>query len=298
MLTLPRHRRYGSSVIVQRPDFAWRENKRLAFYVALNIELFAFRKGIGSDFAFIKAPQTHRNYAWRDYGNRVGVWRIFRMFDMLGLPAAHNVNAWLYDACPQIFDRIRDRGDEIIGHGRTNSEHQRSYWEHDEAYLIGEATELIERHEHRRPTGWLGGGPESNVTPDLLKEQGYLYLMNWAADDQPIWMDTRAGKILAMPYPAEVNDAYAIAHRQQSAHEFADMIVDQFEQMLQQSQSGPPLVCGIALHTFIAGQPFRLRVIRTALQHCLNHPNRDAVWFTRPGEIARYCYSLPAGTLA
>jgi len=282
---------------VSRTDFSWPANKRLAFYVAINIELFAYRKGIGSDFAFIKARQTHRNYAWRDYGNRVGVWRIFKMLDELGLPAAHNVNAWLYGTCPQIFSRIRERGDEIVGHGRTNSEHQRNYWEYDEACLIREATEIIEKNEGSRPCGWLGGGPESFVTPDLLKEQGYLYLMNWAADDQPIWMNTRAGKILAMPYPAEVNDAYAIAHRQQGAREFADMIVDQFDQMLRQSISSPPLVCGIALHTFIAGQPFRLRPIRRALQHCLQHPDHDQVWFTRPGEIAHYCYSLLPGTI-
>ncbi|MBI3937364.1 MAG: polysaccharide deacetylase [Betaproteobacteria bacterium] len=294
---LPLHDRYGYSPIVARPDYSWPDGRRLAFYVVTNIEVFAFRKGIGSDFAFVKAPQTHRDFAWRDYGNRVGVWRIFRMLDALGLPAAHNANSLLYGSCPKIFERIRVRGDEIIGHGRANAEHQRNLlWEHDEACLIREATEAITAQEGRRPEGWLGPGPESSVSPDLLQEAGYRYLMNWAADDQPFWMDTRSGKILAMPYPAEVNDAYALAHRQQGAREFADMIVDQFDEMIRQCV-GRPLVCPIALHTFIAGQPFRLRPIRKALEHCLRHKHRDRVWFTRPGEITAYCCSLPPGVI-
>lgn len=294
---LPVHNRYQYSAIYDRPDYSWPGGSRLAFYIATNIEAFAFRKGVGSDFAFIKAPQTHRNFAWRDYGNRVGAWRIFRMLDALGLPAAHNVNSLLYDFCPEIFERIRARGDEIIGHGRTNAEHQRNLlWEYDEACLIREATEAITSHEGRRPEGWLGPGPESAVTPDLLKEAGYRYLMNWAADDQPFWMDTRGGKILSLPYPAEVNDAYAIAHRQQGAREFADMIVDQFDEMIRQCVDRP-LVCAVSLHTFIAGQPFRMRPIRKALQHCLQHQHRDRVWFTRPGEVATYCYALPPGII-
>lgn len=300
-LQLPAHKRYSYSPIDDRPDYSWPANKRLALYVATNIEIFAFRTGIGSDFAlkrgpFVKGPQTHRNYAWRDYGNRVGIWRLFRMFDQLKLPAAHNVNTWLYESHPQIFDKIRARGDEVIAHGRTNAEHQRTKWEHDEACLIREATELVVKHEGKAPRGWLGGGPESSATPDLLKEAGYQYLMNWAADDQPFWMNTRAGKILCMPYPAELNDAYALAHRQQAASDFGDMIVDQFEEMIRQCVDRP-LVFGISLHSFVAGQPFRTRVIRQALAHCLQHRNADRLWITRPGEIAQYCYSLPTGII-
>lgn len=300
-MQLPTHNRYAFSSIDDRPDYSWPGNKRLAFYMAVNIEIFAFRKGIGSDFAlkrgpFLKGTQTHRNYAWRDYGNRVGVWRIFKMLDQLRMPAAHLVNTWLYGAYPQIFERIRARNDEIVAHGRTNAEHQRNMWEHDEACLIREATELVVKHEGSAPAGWLGGGPESSVTPDLLKEAGYQYLMNWAADDQPFLMNTRSGKILCMPYPAEINDAYALIHRQQAARDFGDMIVDQFEEMIKQCVARP-LVFGISLHTFIAGQPFRIRPIRTAINHCLQHRQREQVWLTRPGDIARYCYSLPKGTL-
>ena len=150
-----------------------------------------------------KAPQTHRNYAWRDYGNRVGLWHYLDLLDEFGLPGAHNVNSAVLEHCPEIVERLNGRGDEYVGHGRTNSEHQEGLWEEDEARLIAESTEIVTRLSGKRPEGWLGPGiSESRVTPDLLKEAGYRYVMDWAIDDQPVWLRTRAGPILSVPYPA------------------------------------------------------------------------------------------------
>jgi hypothetical protein len=140
------------------------------------------------------------------------------------------------------------------------------------------------------------GALESNVTPDLLKEAGYTHLLDWPVDDQPIWMQTRAGPLLSVPYPMELNDAGGQVWRDHSAREFADMIVDQFEEMLEQSDKAP-LVFALALHGFIVGQPFRLRPLRQAIKHCVGHKGRDRVWFTRAGEIATYCATLPKGTI-
>jgi allantoinase len=137
---------------------------------------------------------------------------------------------------------------------------------------------------------------ESNVTPDLLQEAGYRYLMDWPCDDQPFWMNTRNGRILSVPYPLEMSDGTAIARNAHSAHEFADMIVDHFEEMLDQSEKRP-LVCGIALHPFVIGHAFRLRLLRKALKHCLAHGRREQVWYTVPGQIAEYCYALPKHTV-
>jgi len=294
---LPHHGRYPYSSIDQRKDFSWPGGKRLAFYVCFNLEYFAFGGGMGSDVGLANPPPNHRSYAWRDYGNRVGLSRMLDLMDELGLPAAHNTNSFLYQAHPGMFDRIRARGDEIIGHGRTNAERQSGMWEEDEARLIAEATATLSREEGKPPGGWLGPWlAETDLTPDLLKEAGYRYLLDWASDDQPFWMRTRSGPILSVPYPIEINDSPAVVFRHHTAREFADMIVDQFEEMVEQCER-MPLVCPIALHTFVVGQPFRLRALRQALRHCMNHPLSDRVWFTRPGEIADYCYGLPAGTL-
>ena len=214
MLTLPKHNRYEYSIIGERNDYAWPGGKRLAFCLTTNIEVYAYRRGTGWDPAKKGEPQQQRNYSWRDYGNRVGIWRLFDLFEQLNLPAAHNINSLLYEYHPQICARIRKRGDEVVGHGRTNAERQGELWELDERRLIDDVTQEITRREGHPPTGWMGpAASESNVTPDLLKEAGYRYVMDWPADDQPFWLQTRAGPILSVPYPAELNDSAAIIHR-------------------------------------------------------------------------------------
>ena len=297
MLQLPGHPRYAYSPIVKRPDYSWPGGKRLAFYIALNIEHFAFGSGIGMDPHHRGGPQHTRNFAWRDYGNRIGNWRLFDILDELKLPATILLNSMVCQHYPEIVEKIKARGDDVVGHGRTNAEVLRGMWEHDEARAIRECTEEIERHVGVRPTGWMGPGAlESNVTPDLLKETGYTHLLDWPFDDQPIWMKTRAGPLLSVPYPMEINDAGTLVWRDHSGREFADMIVDQFEELLEQSER-QPLVFALALHGFIVGQPFRLRPLRQAIRHCVEHKGKDRVWITRAGEIAKYCSSLPAGII-
>ena len=149
---LQKHSRYAYSAITQRPDYSWPDGKRLAFWIATNIETFGFGEGVGPDPIMISAPQTHRNYAWRDYGNRVGVWRLFDLFDEMELPASCLVNSYLYTESPEIFDRIRARGDAILGHGRTNSEMQHGMSEEDERRLIDDATSTIKDREGRQPS--------------------------------------------------------------------------------------------------------------------------------------------------
>ncbi len=185
----------------------------------------------------------------------------------------------------------------MLGHGRTNAELLKPFWEHDESRVIEETTEIIEKYVGVKPTGWMGpAADESNVTPDLLKEAGYTHLLDWPVDDQPIWMKTRSGPLLSVPYPMELNDAGTLVHRDHTGREFADMIVDQFEELLEQSER-QTLVFALSLHGFIVGQPFRLRPLRQALKHCAQHKLKDRIWFTRAGEIAKYCYSLAPGII-
>jgi len=217
----------------ERKDYSWPGSRRLAFVITTNVEWFAFGAGLGHDPAKTGEPQTHRNYAWRDYGNRIGVWRLLELFDELKLPAAHNTNSLVYDYAPQVMAAIRQRGDEVVAHGRTNAENLRGLWQPDEERILREVTETITRHEGSPPEGWMGSGAyETSHTPDLLKELGYKYLMDWPMDDQPVWLKTRAGPILAMPYPIELNDSQHVVHRKQGAEEFCDMVVDQFDDML------------------------------------------------------------------
>lgn len=295
MSGLPTHGRYAYRGIKDRPLYDWPNGKRLAVYIGLNLEHFAFGEGLGAELAPGGPQPDVLNFAWRDYGNRVGVWRLFDVFEELNLPVSLLINSSLYDYCPEVIAAFRRRGDEIVGHGRTNSERQGILDEAVERRLIGETTDAIAKHEGAPPAGWLGPWiSESRLTPDLLAEQGYSYLLDWCMDDQPIWFKTRRGRILAVPYPQEANDIPAIVGRKMGADAFADLIVDNFDEMLDQSRSGP-LVMGIGLHPYIVGQPYRLRHLRRALAHIADRA--ADVWLARSGDIARHCLALPPGVV-
>jgi allantoinase len=294
---LPHHGRFPYSAIVRRPDYSWPEGKRLALYIAINTEHFAFGTGLGHSISVEQPPPDARTFAWRDYGNRVGVWRLYELLDDLGLPACHLVNTAIFGHCPEVIEPILARGDEIIGHGRTNAERPGLLWEADEARLIAQVRDEIQERTGSAPGGWMGPWmSQSRVTPDLLQEAGFKYEMDWPADDQPFWMKTRNGRILSLPYSFEINDSPQVLVRHHTAEEFATMIIHQFEEMLRQSRK-QPLVLGIALHTMVVGQPYRLYALRKALEHIANHPRRDEVWFTRPREIHEHCASLPEGII-
>jgi peptidoglycan/xylan/chitin deacetylase (PgdA/CDA1 family) len=278
------HGRYDYSPIVARPSGVWPNGRGLAVYVALNLEHYAWGEGLVEDLVpGIPAPDVLNN-SWREYGNRVGAWRLLELMGSLSLPVTLLVNSELYAACPDLIAAFRGQGAEIASHGRTNSEHQAGLAETDERSLIQLVTRTIAEHEDRPPAGWLSPWiAETECTPDLLHEAGYHYLLDWCMDDQPVWMRTRQGRILSVPYPQELNDSAAIIGRRVGPHEFADMVIDQFDEMVEQSRA-QPLVMGIALHAMIVGQPFRLRALRRALQHIASQ--RERCWLTTAGGIA------------
>ncbi len=293
-MELKTHNRYAYAPLRGRAGYTWPEGRKLAVYFALNLEHFSYGEGLGAELAPGGPHPDILNYAWRDYGNRVGAWYMLDAFDALRLPMAALVNSAMYDYAPELVAACRARGDEIVGHGRTNAERQGVLDEPGERALIGEATARLTEAEGRAPEGWLGPWiSHSHVTPDLLAEAGYRYLLDWCMDDQPIWFRCRDDKrILAVPYPQEVNDIPQIVGRKIGGDAFADIIIDQFDEMLELSQERP-LVMGVALHAYLVGQPYRLRHLKRALRHIARH--RDSIWLTTPGAIARHCASLPDG---
>ena len=201
------------------------------------------------------------------------------------------LNSSVCDSQPELVTACLDQGCEIASHGRTNSESQAGLDPDKERTLIGEVTDTITGNTGRRPEGWLGPWlAETLQTPELLKEAGYRYILDWCADDQPIWLGTGKGPILSIPYSQEINDSSAIMGRLASAAEFSDMIIDQVDEMLDQS-SEHALTFGLALHANIAGQPFRLRQLRRAMTHIAEL--RERIWITRACDIADWIYDKP-----
>ena len=294
---LKTHGRYDYSSLPNRAQYEWPNGTKLAVYVAMNIEAFSYGEGKGATIAPPEQAMSHSIYSWRDYGNRIGFWRLMDMFDDLQIPVQHQLNTAIYDECPDIPERIRSRNDEFLGHGYTNSEEQGGLSEQKEKDLITECTATITKHEGKAPTGWMSPWlSNSETTMDLLQEAGYRYVMDWTMDDQPIWIKTRGGKILSMPYPVEANDNRGIVWYRYTSSEFTDMLIDNFDEMLEQTQrDGHPLVCPISLHPFVVGRPYRIRQLRRALEHILKY--KDRIWLTRPGDICQHIENLPEGTV-
>jgi len=293
------HGRFAYQAIHRRADYAWPNGARLAVYLGFNLEHFAFGEGLGANIGPAHPHPDVLNYSWREYGNRVGAWRCLELFDSLGLPAATLLNTALYDHCPELVAACVARGDELVGHGHSNSVRQADLPEADEAALLAACRDRIQAHSGVQPAGWLSPWiSESAATPDLLAEAGYRYTLNWAHDDQPVPMRTRGGTTLwSVPYPQELNDIPMIIARQMDAKDFAQMVVDNTDEMLLQSRA-QPLVMGLALHPYIVGQPYRLRHLRRALEHLARLRDSGQIWFTTPGAICRHVAGLAGGAVA
>ena len=290
-MSLAHHNRYAYSPITERPDFSWPGGARLAVYLGMNIECFSFGGGLGAELAPGGPQPDVLNYAWRDYGNRVGAWRMLELFDALELPCTALVNSLIYDEAPGLAEAFQARGDEIAGHGRTNAERQGILPEKEERRLIAEATQVLTERSGAAPRGWLGPWiSQSAVTPDLLQEAGYEYLLDWCHDDQPTWMETRGGRILSVPYPQELNDIPQIVGRKREGAEFADMIIDAFDVMIEES-ARRPLVMGIALHGYLMGHPHRLKHLARALSH-IQRAGGERVWWATAGAINAHYRAL------
>ena len=297
---LPSHGRFEYTPITRRKPYRWPGGAGLAVYLGFNIEHFAFGEGMGASIGPASPQPDVLNYSWREYGNRVGAWRCLELFDQLCLPTAAIINTALYNHCPELVAACVARGDELVGHGHTNAERQGVLDEASERKLLVDCRETMQAQSGQTPAGWLSPWiSESLVTPDLLAETGYRYTLNWCHDDQPLPMRTRSltsnsEALWAVPYPQELNDIPMIMGRQMDGKDFAQMIIDQLDEMLTQTQAAdaPALVMGIALHPYIVGQPYRLRHLRRALQQVAAARDSGKVWMTTPGAIYRHAASL------
>jgi peptidoglycan/xylan/chitin deacetylase (PgdA/CDA1 family) len=284
--------RYAYSSIVSRVPFRWPNGARIAVYFALGLEQYAFGEGLTEDLVPGMSAPDVLNSSWRDYGNRVGAWRILDVFRRRGIPLAVLLNSALCEHAPELVESCRASGCELIAHGYSNSDTMAGMSEADEAAYIRRVADQMQDEAGKPPAGWSSPWiAETALTPDLLHEAGFSYLLDWCMDDQPVWIKTRRGNILSVPYSQELNDSSAIIGRHVGAEEFSGMIIDQFEEM-RQTADEQPLVMSVVLHSFISGQPFRLRALRRALEHILQ--TEEPLWITQPGAIASYFQTVRA----
>ncbi|MFO1147441.1 MAG: polysaccharide deacetylase [Alsobacter sp.] len=272
------------SPLPRRPASRWPGGRGLAVYVAVGIEEYRPDDGLTEDI-LPGAPKPDRvNRAWRDYGNRVGGFRLVDRLQGLGIAPTILLNTDVYDTARALVEHARSAGAEMVGHGRSNSDTLAGLTPEDEKAYLRSVADRIATMEGSAPLGW--SSPWLAHTPTTLTslvQTGYRYVLDLRLDDQPAWLPTQAGPLLAIPYSAEINDSTTAIGRQTTARDFADMIVDEFDELLAASRE-QALVMSVVVHSFVSGQPFRLRALTRALEHLVAHGDR--VWFTQPRHIA------------
>jgi len=277
---------YEYTPIVERPRLQLPDGKRLAVWIGLNIEHYVYGQRALSlaEFTAHLVPDP-LNYGWRDYGPRVGVWRLMELLDRYGIRASAIVNADVFANYPQIVAAGRERGWAWVGHGQNNSRWHAGMEREEERGLLTEIVSAFISATGARPRGWLGPALTSTAnTVDLLAELGFDYTLDWANDDQPYGMKPSSGRLISIPYSSEVNDIPAFLLHHQTGEQFAQSVIDQFDVLYEESATSTR-VMGIGIHPFLVGQPFRTKPFARALEHIVA---RQDVWLATSDEIAAW----------
>lgn len=277
------HQRFAYSPISRRAPMPMPDGARIAVWVVPNIEHYHYDKP-----AISLTPMTAGlkpdvlNYAWRDYGVRVGIWRMMEILERQGFVATAAINS---EACvhyPQIVEEGNRLGWEWMAHGHNNSALFTGMPPEAEQGLIQGVLDTIHRCTGRRSRGWLGPALTETVnTLDLLAEAGIGYVADWCNDEQPYRMKTRSGPIVALPYTLELGDIPIFLTHGGTGEDFFRIVTDQFDTLYEEGRRIPRVMC-LALHPFLTGHPFRARHLERALAHIRQ---RDAVWITTGGAI-------------
>ena len=283
---LTQTRRYDFAPVVDRSVSPFPGNERVAVVIYINIEHFPEDRpgpSIVPHTAQLKPDPL--NYGWRDYGQRVGIWRLMEKLDGFGVPASVCLNSDVCREYPRIVEEGVKRRWDFMGHGRNNTEIVNGLSLEEEASLIDETLATIAEATGEKPKGWLSPFlTQTHATPDLLAERGIEFLCDFTCDDLPFEMDVKKGSLLGMPYSVECNDLPAVLTLGTSAEDFGRLIRDQFD-ILYEEGARIPRVLPVALHPFIIGQAFRMKHFAAALAHIVSHSD---VWVTTGGEINRW----------
>ncbi|WP_114815453.1 polysaccharide deacetylase family protein [Paraburkholderia kururiensis] len=281
------HARYDWSMLPQRPGVSLGNERRVALWIVPALEWFPLNMQ-GKPFKPMGAMQTAypdlRHYTLRDYGNRVGIFRIMNALGKHGLKASAAMNAAVAVRYPALVKACVDRGWEIIGNGLDMDHlHHGGMGEDEERALITTSLDILRKASGQPVRGWLSPAKsESWNTPDLLKEAGIDYLCDWVNDDMPYAMNTRAGQIHAMPHPIDIDDATILIQNHHTEDDFRDQLIDQFDVLYKESSADHGRVMAISLHPWVVGQPYRIRALEEALTHITRH---RGVWSATGGEI-------------
>jgi peptidoglycan/xylan/chitin deacetylase (PgdA/CDA1 family) len=265
--------------ITQRASLPLPDGARMVVWPCVNVEHWVIdepmpRTVVNPPGGVEKSVPDIPNWAWHEYGQRVGFWRLKAIFDEFRAAGSLVMNASVCDAYPQIVDACMASGWDAVGHGYVQKALPAVP---DQRDMIRRAFERIRKHTGKPPRGWLSPAlAETHDTVDWLHEAGFEYVADWVLDDQPVDLRTKHGVMVSLPYTQELNDLGMILIQGHRAAEYADRAIDQFEQLLADSAQATRVMC-FTMHPYIMGAPHRAKHVRRIFQHVANR--RDVkIW--------------------
>ena len=279
--------RVDYSPIIDRPIIKWPNGARVALWISPNVEHYEYMPD--DDAARTPWPRTPfpdvQQYSYRDYGNRVGFWRMLETLDKYNIRSCVSLNVAVLEHFPEIRDAMVERNYDYMSHGIYNTRYLYTYTEEQEREFYRDTIENLKIHTGKQLKGMLGpaiSGTER--TPDLMAEAGLIYHTDWMHDDQPVPIKVKSGKLISVPYSIELNDSSLLRDNHYEGDYFARICKAQFDQLYKEGAESGRVMC-IALHPFLIGQPHRIKYLDEILSHIMSH---DGVWQTTADEIADY----------
>ena len=279
--------------IIDRPCIRWPDGAPLALWISPNVEHYEYLPPFNQ--ASDPWPRTPHpdvmNYAYRDYGNRVGFWRMLEVLDHYRVQATVSLNVAVLDHFPAVRDAMLRRDWAFMAHGIYNTRHLYGATEEQELALYRNCIETVKRYTGKQLKGMLSPAITNTAhTPELMARAGLIYTADWFWDDQPMPLRVKSGQLITVPYTVELNDSLMFQHtyyRQGFEGEyFVQICKDQFDVLYREGQRSGRVMC-IALHPFLIGQPHRIQYLDEILSYVLS---REGVWQTTADEIAGYFY--------
>ncbi len=259
---------------IDRPKLALPHGKHVAVFVVVNIERWDIARAMPRQV--LTPPQAASvlpdlpNWAWHEYGMRVGFWRVKAALDALGIAPTLAINGAVPAAYPRVTQAARDAGWEFMAHGFDQIA---THLVADQRAMIRRAIDTLREAGGHDPVGWLAPGLTQTLeTPDLLAEAGIKYCADWVIDDLPTTIKTQHGPLLTMPYSVELNDIPIMMIQHHQAEELFTRTVAQFDRLYQEAETQGAKVMGLAVHPYISGVPHRIGWFEKALAHMAEKP--------------------------
>ena len=282
------HDRYRWSRLSERQPVNWPGGNRLALWINVSLQHFPLNQR-GEPFppaGGMTMPYPDlRHYTLRDYGNRVGIYRVLDALQSGNLPASFAVNGELAVRVPQLIRLVAAQG-EIIAHGwNMDSPHYGGMDNKQEKQLIARTLHELRSLTGQAVEGWLSPGRnESESTPERLAEQGVSYFCDWVNDDLPYTFNTASGHLTALPLSTEIEDVFVLLNNLHSEDSWVEQVCDACDLLLQEAQAAGGRLLSLSIHPWLIGQPHRIGRLERILDYLLSHPG---IWPATPGEIVR-----------